>query len=170
MIFASARVARNIKIVVLKSNNMKTIDTRDLKEKREELQQQILDDFNEKFETEFDDFDEITLERLDIDDFEEMGRDTIEEFTDYWKPEYRMIEEIDGIESEVGNEFDYGCTLIPESDFTKYCEDLVQDVGDLPKGIPSYIRNNIDWDGVAEDLKVDYSELQYEGETYLYRA
>lgn len=149
---------------------MKTIDTRDLIEKREELQQQILDDFNEKFGTEFTDFDEVILENLDSDDFEEMDKDAIEDFKDYWEPEYKAIQEIDDVESEVGREFDYGCTLILESNFKEYCEELVSDIGDLPKDIPSYLYNNIDWDGVADDLKADYSELDYDGETYLYRA
>lgn len=149
---------------------MKTIDTRDLIEKREELQQQILDDFNEKFETEFDDFDEITSERLNSDDFEEMDRDAIRDFECYWEPEYKSIQEIDDVESEVGSEFDYGCTLIPESDFKEYCEELVFEGGYLSRDTPFYLRNNIDWDGVADDLKLDYSELEYNGKTYLFRA
>lgn len=63
----------------------------------------------------------------------------------------------------------YPITLINESYFTEYSEELVKDCGDLPRDLPFYIESNIDWDGVAQDLKVDYSEVTYNEETYYYR-
>lgn len=36
--------------------------------------------------------------------------------------------------------------------------------------IPQFIKNNIDWTGIAEDMKQDYSEVEYQGNTYLYRS
>lgn len=38
-------------------------------------------------------------------------------------------------------------TLIHESYFTDYCKDLCEDIGDIPKSLPSYIENNINWRG-----------------------
>ena len=61
----------------------------------------------------------------------------------------------------------YPITLIPEDEFTDYCKELVEDIGDLPRGMPGYLV--IDWDATAKNLKVDYSEVEFEGETYLYR-
>jgi hypothetical protein len=63
----------------------------------------------------------------------------------------------------------YPITLINESYFTEYSKELLNDCGDLPKDLPWYIESNIDWDGVAQDLKVDYSEVTYNEETYYYR-
>ena len=63
----------------------------------------------------------------------------------------------------------YGTTLIHESYFTEYCRDLVSDIGDIPANLPSYIEDNIDWDGVADDLKVGYTEVEFDGVTYLVR-
>ena len=63
----------------------------------------------------------------------------------------------------------YGATLIRESYFVEYCEELVKDIGDMPKELPSYIEDNIDWKGVAEDLKVDYTEVNFDGVTYYIR-
>lgn len=63
----------------------------------------------------------------------------------------------------------YPLTLINEDYFTEYCCDLVKDIGDIPSSLPDYISTNIDWEGVADDLKVDYSEVTYNGETYYYR-
>ena len=61
----------------------------------------------------------------------------------------------------------YPITLIHESYFVEYCEELVKDVGDLPKEIPSYIE--IDWDKTAENMKWDYSSIEIDGNTYYYR-
>ena len=144
------------------------IDTRDLIEKRDELKQSILDDFNDKFNTEFDDFDDVILDRLDSEDFEHIDKDAIEDFKIYWETEYKEIEEINQVEEEVGSEFSYGCTLIEEDDFEDYCEELVIDCGYIPKDFPSWIE--IDWEATASNMKQDYSELDYQGITYLFRT
>lgn len=137
------------------------VDTRDLIDERNDLKERILDYWNEEFEdNQLEEFEEIPTETEDSD---------VAMFLEYWENELKQIEEIDNIENEVGSEFEYGCTLIPEDDFEEYCEDLVSDIGDLPKDLPSYISNNIDWSGVANDLIVDYSEVEYQGTTYLYR-
>ena len=144
------------------------IDTRDLIEKRDELKQSILDDFNDKFNTEFDDFDDVILDRLDSEDFEHIDKDAIEDLKIYWETEYKEIEEINQVEEEVGSEFSYGCTLIEEDDFEDYCEELVIDCGYIPNDFPSWIE--IDWEATASNMKQDYSELDYQGITYLFRA
>lgn len=79
-------------------------------------------------------------------------------------------ERLDFVSDEISSsEWDYGLQLIDEDGFQEYCEDLVSDIGDLPKDLPSYISNNIDWSGVADDLRQDYSEVKFRGTTYLYR-
>lgn len=61
----------------------------------------------------------------------------------------------------------YPGQLIRESYFVEYCQQLLADIGDLPDEIPHYIV--IDWDKTADNLRVDYTESEYEGVTYLYR-
>ena len=91
-------------------------------------------------------------------------------FLEFWEDELKEIEEINDLEDEINNgEFEFGTTLIDEDYFEEYCEDLVSDIGDLPKDLPSYISNNIDWSGIADDLRQDYSEVEFRGTTYLYR-
>lgn len=145
------------------------LDTRDLQTERDDLKQEILDDFNDNFNTEFDDFDEIILERLDSEDFEYIDREAIEEFKAYWADEYVNIEAINELEDEVGSEWEYGVTLIEENEFEDYCEEFCEDVGYISRDMPYLIRNNIDFKGIAEDMKQDYSELEYQGRNYLFR-
>lgn len=64
-------------------------------------------------------------------------------------------------------DWNHGVTLIRESYFTEYAEELVKDIGDLPKDIPGYLV--IDWDATAENLKVDYTEGDFGGVTYFAR-
>lgn len=59
--------------------------------------------------------------------------------------------------------------LIAEDHFEDYCRELVSDIGDLPSEVPSYISNNIDWSGIADDLRVDYTSYELDGQTYLLR-
>ena len=49
----------------------------------------------------------------------------------------------------------YGELLIRDSYFTDYVYDLVRDVGDMPREIPSYIE--IDWEATAKNIQQDYS-------------
>lgn len=61
----------------------------------------------------------------------------------------------------------YPATLIRDSYFTDYAQELVEDIGDLPNGIPSYIE--IDWDATARNIQMDYTSVEIDGETYWYR-
>lgn len=61
----------------------------------------------------------------------------------------------------------YPVTLIRESYFVKAMQELCEDIGDFPDGVPSYYV--IDWDATARNLRVDYSTVEYDGVDYLYR-
>lgn len=67
-----------------------------------------------------------------------------------------------------GGEWRHGVQFIPEDDFTDYCKELLEDCGELPKDLPWYIV--INWEDTADNLKADYSEVEYQGTTYLYRV
>ena len=131
------------------------IYTRDLAEKRDELKEFLVDDFNLTFEKEIEDFDELTeiVDNSENEDVQEWRYDNSDDF--------EHIEEIDELEDEI-SEFSFGETLILEDDFTEYCEDIVD--------VPGFIKNNINWEGVASDLSVDYTNVTYQGVSYLVRA
>ena len=135
------------------------IDTRNLIETRDELKQEILDSFLENFPH----YEEMTESFEDIL-FEE---EEIESWKQDWQEEINQITCIDEVEDEIGSEFDFGVTLIPEDDFTEYCKDMVED---YLYNVPGFIKYNINWDGVASDLGVDYSSVTYQGKSYLVGA
>ena len=140
---------------------MNTLDTRDLAETREELKQTILDSFLEEFpqyEDMTDTFEDIRFEEEEI-----------QSWKDGWLDEIVTITDIEKLEDEIGSEWEYGVTLIEEDDFEEYCEEFVTDCGYISKDTPSLITNNIDWSGIADDMKQDYSEVVYNEITYLYR-
>ena len=115
------------------------IDSRDIVERYEEL------------EREYDSFD--TPEEIKNWEF-------LDEYTKLGK----LIEELEDYSSELAK---WGIILIREDYFTDYCIDLVQDIGDLPKDIPSYLE--IDWEKTADNLKADYTEAEINGNTYYFR-
>ena len=67
-------------------------------------------------------------------------------------------------------DFENGEGLIHEDYFTEYCQELCEDAGDLPRELPWYIENHIDWNGVARELKQDYVEVDFDGVSYFMRA
>lgn len=75
----------------------------------------------------------------------------------------RLADEASGY----ADDWHYGATLIRESYFTEYAENLVSEIGDMPRELPSYIV--IDWEATAKNLKADYTEVDFDGVTYLVR-
>lgn len=61
----------------------------------------------------------------------------------------------------------YPLTLIHENYFVEAMRELLEDIGDIPRELPSYIV--IDWEATADNLRVDYSSVEIEGHTYWFR-
>jgi hypothetical protein len=62
----------------------------------------------------------------------------------------------------------YPVTLIRESYFTEYAQELADDIGaiDSNAGWPTA---HIDWNAAADALLVDYSAVMFDGVEYYYR-
>lgn len=115
-----------------------------------------------------------TEDILDVRDiikrFEEL--EEIENKDDGEDQEYQTIKAL--LEDLKGNGGDeqwrgdwYPVTLIRDSYFVDYCEELVKDIGVLSREIPFYIV--IDWEQTADNLRVDYSSVEFDGVDYWYR-
>lgn len=59
----------------------------------------------------------------------------------------------------------YPVTLIRDSYFENCMDEMLEDCGDLPKDLPSYLTITVDYC----TLQMDYTSVEYDGVTYWYR-
>lgn len=62
----------------------------------------------------------------------------------------------------------YGETLIRESAFTDYVQELCEDCGYISRDFPSWIE--IDWERTASNVAFDYSTVDFDGVDYYIRS
>lgn len=62
----------------------------------------------------------------------------------------------------------YPITLVRDSYFQEYAQDLAEDIGAVNRDA-TWPNNCIDWEQAAKELKVDYSTVEFDGVTYWYR-
>lgn len=62
-------------------------------------------------------------------------------------------------------DWEYGETLIHDSYFTEYAQELAEDIGAISSDA-AWPLSYIDWERAADALKVDYSALDFAGQTY----
>jgi hypothetical protein len=139
---------------------MNILDTRNLINERDELKQQVLDSFLEEFEH----YADMTESFEDI----RFGEEEIQGWESDWADELEQILEINKLEEEIGEEnFEFGVTLIDEDDFEDFVVEDLEQIGYIPKDFPSWIE--IDWEATVNNVKQDYSEVEFQAGTYLYR-
>ena len=150
-------------------NNLKIgsdiIDVRDIIGRVETLEDELLAAFNEQQVIEGDDTE--TDDPLDSA-FREWCKVTVHEDAAEYLALCAILDDLcgNGGDEQWRGEW-FPVTLISEDYFTEYAKELVQNIGDLPRDIPSYLE--IDWDATAENIKVDYSTVEIDGDTYYYR-
>ena len=85
------------------------------------------------------------------------------------KAELAILEALAEEASGYSEDWQYGSQLIRDTYFTEYAQELCQDIGDIPKELPWYIADNIDWEGVAKAIKQDYTSVDFNGIEYWIR-
>lgn len=80
-------------------------------------------------------------------------------------------------QGENSSDWDHGETMIHENYFVEYAKDLIDDCYPEIRKIQSqqgnrwpYRHIKIDYDAAAEELKQDYTCIDFDGETYFVRA
>lgn len=58
----------------------------------------------------------------------------------------------------------YGVTLVRDSYWVEYVQELLEDIGYIPADLPGWI--HIDWDRTADEVQIDYTSAEYDGVTY----
>jgi len=61
-----------------------------------------------------------------------------------------------------------GMTLIHEDYFEDYAQEFAIDIGAIPRDM-GWPATCIDWEEAANELRMDYSEVEFDGQVYYYR-
>lgn len=82
--------------------------------------------------------------------------------------EYRALKKLESA-CEGEDEWTHGLTLIRDTYFAKYAEQLADDIGLVRPSNQKWPYNHIDWEAAAEELKDDYTAYDFDGVTYYAR-
>ena len=156
------------------SNTDDVIDSRDVIERIEELggeRQSLADEVSDAQETLNDAEDDTSaLDAAEIRELKDKFAEASQALSDWDEENGEELTALKNLADEGANEssdWAYGETLIHYDHFTEYTQQTIEDVGDLPRNLPGYIV--IDWEQTAENLKVDYSTIDFDGQTYYIR-
>jgi hypothetical protein len=121
----------------------------------------------EELESELVDGEELSAETAKTrrDEAEQKG----DSKADDWSEAYLLLSLLEDMRGCGGDEQWrgdwYPVTLIRDSYFETAMDELLEDIGDMPKNIPSYLKITVDYDA----LQMDYSSVEFDGVTYWYR-
>lgn len=94
---------------------------------------------------------------------------------DQWAEEYpeeaeelAILERLAAQGEQYADDWSYGETLIHDDYFETYAEQLADDIGAIDRDA-RWPLTHIDWAAAAEDLKQDYTSIDFDGQTYWIR-
>ena len=136
--------------------NKSVFDSRDLIEYEKYFKKSCTILFNDYMLKQDSDYElDFEVDFLDYEDF-------LGEFPDIHEF-YEFFNELND-----DSEFESGTAIIHEDYWVEYVQELLEDIGDLPKDLPSYIV--IDWKNTANNVMDDYKQYRYKDQTYLKRV
>lgn len=172
------------------SNRDSVIDSRDIIERLEELQsereseveslQEAVDSIKEEIEEAKQDVENADSEENEdarlksqeaLDALEEKLDEANEALEDYEFDDQGELDSLEAINEEgegYASDWRHGETLINESYWKEYVQELLVDLGELPKDLPSYIE--IDWEKTADNLAADYTTVEWNGVSFYVRC
>lgn len=79
--------------------------------------------------------------------------------------EYLALYALQAEAEQYAPDWEYGAQLIRHTYFEEAMDELLEDIGALPKDLPGYLKVAVDYDA----LKMDYTEVDFDGVAYLIR-
>lgn len=89
----------------------------------------------------------------------------LDELEDEEKEELLTLETLAEQGEKYAPDWKYGAQLIHEDYFEEAMDELLEDIGDIPRDLPSYLTITVDYDA----LKQDYAAIDFDGQTYYVR-
>ena len=144
------------------TNRDDTIDSHDVIARIDELHDDLRDAFDELISV--DAIDDST----DFDAWVEKASEDSDHENFWDAQEYLQLRKL-ADQAEGYGDWAHGATLIRDSYFQQYAEELAGDIGafDSNAGWPL---NCIDWEQAARELQVDYTTVDFDGVDYLMRS
>ena len=146
------------------SNNDDIIDSRDVIKRIEELEEELgwLEDAYKEAEEALKLNDDPDEEEA----LKEASKDALKDLEN-WDDADELQELKDLAENAEGYSADwkYGATLVRDSYFKTYAMELAEDIGAIQKDV-SWPCTCIDWDEATEELRADYTEVDFGGVSY----
>lgn len=108
-----------------------------------------------------------------VEELEALRDKDLQRFDDLDKQELNDLEDLlEGLKGNGGDEQWrgdwYPITLIRDSYFEDYAQELAEDIGAVDREA-NWPNNFIDWEAAAEALQQDYTSIDFDGEDYWYR-
>lgn len=147
------------------SNRDHIIDSRDVIENIAELQESLQEEIVKNFEM-------LPLHEPRPDDLDLDNADSVEALTGVDESEQQKLVELLRLQEDCkdyARSWRNGVTLVRWTYFEAYAQELAQDMGAMTAG-DQWPYTHIDWEAAAEELKQDYSEVDYAGEAYWVRS
>jgi tetrahydromethanopterin S-methyltransferase subunit B len=150
------------------SNSDDVIDSRDVIERIAELEseRQDLTDALTTAQTEY--FDTLESRTDDAKQTLDDAQQALDEWDEENGAELKALQAL-ADEASGSPDWKYGETLIRDSYFEEYAQELAEDIGAI-KTDASWPNNHIDWEAAADALKQDYMSVEFDGVEYWIRA
>jgi hypothetical protein len=103
-----------------------------------------------------------------IVDAEQRLESALADFTEVEKYELEALEALQEEAEGYSEDWKYGATLIRDSYFTTYAQELAEDIGAVSKDM-QWPLLYIDWEKATEELQMDYTSVDFDGVTYWVR-
>jgi hypothetical protein len=157
------------------SNTDDIIDSRDIIERIEELEELegAIIDAQDELDELLDMDDEATEEYGDRyqDDLAEREKaldEANEAFSEDEREEIQVLRALADEASGYAADWNHGESLIRDSYFKEFAQQLAEDIGAIDPSA-TWPLNCIDWEEAAEQLKADYTSVEFDGVTYWIR-
>ncbi|MDD3885135.1 MAG: hypothetical protein PHW66_09450 [Gallionella sp.] len=140
------------------SNIDDVIDSRDVIARIEELESELQDEYEAESEEPANTFEEW------VDAAAANDTHTLQDAAEELKTLKSLADQGEGY-----GDWEHGETLIRESYFQDYAQELAEDCGMIPKDL-AWPCTCIDWEQACRELKMDYTEVDFDGVSYFMRA